>query len=154
MRLFVVQHGDAVPKDIDPDRPLSDQGQADIQQLLDFLADRSTRIGQICHSGKIRARETAEILRPLLESPSEIHERQGLAPNDPPDAFLDQFGQIETDTLVASHMPFVARIVSQALAGVPDRELMQFVPGSIAGIERCDDNSWRLILFIRPEFLK
>ena len=153
MRLYVVQHGDAIPKNIDPDRPLSDQGRADIQRLLEFLADRNIRIGQIFHSGKSRARETAEILRPLLETSGEIHERQGLAPNDAPDDFLGQFDQIETNTLVASHLPFVARVISQALTGEPDRELIQFVPGSIAGIERCDENAWRLFLFVRPEFL-
>jgi len=27
MRLYIVQHGDSVPKDIDPDRPLSDRGE-------------------------------------------------------------------------------------------------------------------------------
>jgi hypothetical protein len=49
-------------------------------------------------------------------------------------------------------MPFVARIVSQALTGAPDRQLVEFVPGSIAGIERSDSASWRLFLFARPEF--
>lgn len=154
MRLFVVQHGDAVPKDADPDRPLSNRGRADLQLLLEFLAARNIRIEQIFHSGKVRARETAEILRPLLEMPGEIHKRDGLAPNDSPDSFLEQFGRIEKDTLVASHMPFVARAVSQALTGLPGRELMRFVPGSIAGMERGVDNSWRLILFVRPDFLR
>lgn len=154
MRLFVVQHGDAVPKDTDPDRPLSDRGRADLQLLLDFLAARNTRIEQIFHSGKARARETAEILRPLLETPGELHEREGLAPNDSPDAFLEQIGRVEKDTLVASHMPFVARVVSQATTGLPGSELTQFLPGSVAGIERGVDNSWRLILFVRPDFLR
>ena len=81
MRLFVVQHGDAVPKDVDPDRPLSDRGRADLQLLLEFLATRNTRIDQIFHSGKARARETAEILRPLLKMPGELYEREGLAPS-------------------------------------------------------------------------
>lgn len=152
MRLYIVQHGDAVPKDVDPDRPLSDRGRDDIRRLSEFLSSHDVRIAQILHSGKTRAQSTAEILRPLLEAPRKIYERQGLAPNDSPDAFLHQLRTVEIDTLVASHLPFVARTVSQALTGAPDRQLLEFVPGSVAVIERCDAGPWRLSMFVRPEF--
>ncbi len=152
MRLYIVQHGDSLPKDIDPDRPLSDRGRADIQRLTEWLLSHNVQIAQILHSGKTRARETAEILRPLLTSPSQIYERQGLAPNDSPETFLHQLRDREKDTLVAGHMPFVARAVSQALTGAPDRQLVEFVPGSVVGIERSDRASWRLFMFARPEF--
>ena len=59
MRLYIVQHGDSVTKEIDPDRPLSDQGQADIQRLAEWLSSHNVRIAQILHSGKTRAKETA-----------------------------------------------------------------------------------------------
>ncbi len=152
MRLYIVQHGDSVAKEIDPNRPLSDQGQADIQRLAEWLSSHNVRIAQVLHSGKTRAKETAEILRPLLKSHSQIYEGQGLAPNDSPEAFLHQLRDRTKDTLVAGHMPFVARTVSQALTGAPDRQLVEFVPGSVAGIERIDGASWRLFMFARPEF--
>ncbi len=152
MRLYIVQHGDSVAKEIDPHRPLSDQGQADIQRLAEWLSNYNVQIAHILHSGKTRAKETAEILRPLLKSHSQIYEGQGLAPNDSPEAFLHQFRDREIDTLVAGHMPFVARTVSQALTGAPDRQLVEFVPGSVAGLERRDGASWRLFMFAGPEF--
>jgi len=151
MRLYIVQHGDSVPKDIDPDRPLSNRGRADIQRLTEWLSSQDVQIAQILHSGKTRARETAEILRLLLKSRRQMHQREGLAPNDSPEAFLNQLRDPEKDTLVASHMPFVARAVSQALTGAPDRQLVEFVPGSVAGIERGDGASWRLFMFAQPE---
>ena len=154
MRLYIVQHGDSLPKDVDPDRPLSDRGRADIQQLTEWLSRHNVQIAQILHSGKTRAKETAEILRPLLKSASQIYEGQGLAPNDSPEAFLHQLRDPGKDTLVAGHMPFVARTVSQALTGAPDRQLVEFVPGSVAGIERSEGASWRLFIFARPEFLR
>jgi phosphohistidine phosphatase len=152
MRLYIVQHGDSVPKDIDPDRPLSDRGRTDIQRLTEWLSSHNVQIVQILHSGKTRAKETAEIFRPLLKYPDEIYEGQGLAPNDSPEVFLYQLVDPKKDTLIAGHMPFVARTVSQALTGAPDRQLVEFVPGSIAGIERSDGASWRLFMFARPEF--
>ena len=152
MRLFIVQHGDAVAKDVNPDRPLSDQGRADIERLAELLGKQKVRVARILHSGKTRAKETAELLRPLLERDGEFEEQQGLAPNDSPDAFLRQLMRAaEKDTLIVSHMPFVARIVSQALTGVPDRQLLEFAPGGVAGIERGDSASWRLFMFVRPE---
>jgi len=90
MRLYIVQHGDSLPKDVNPDRPLSDQGRTDIQRLTEWLSSHDVQIAQILHSGKTRAKETAEILRPLLTSPNQIYEGQGLAPNDSPEAFLHQ----------------------------------------------------------------
>jgi phosphohistidine phosphatase len=154
MRLYIVQHGDSLPKDVDPDRPLSDRGRADIQRLTEWLSSHNVQIAQILHSGKTRAKQTAEILRPLVKSRSQIHEGQGLAPNDSPEAFLHQLIDSEIDTLVAGHMPFVARTVSQALTGAPDRQFVEFVPGSVAGIERGEGASWRLFIFVRPEFLR
>jgi len=154
MRLYLVQHGDSLPKDVDPDRPLSDRGRADIQRLTDWLSSHDVQIVQILHSGKTRAKETAEIFRPLLKVSNQIHESEALAPNDSPEAFLHQLGDSDNDTLVAGHMPFVARTVSQALTGAPDRQLLEFAPGSIAGIERSEDASWRLFIFARPEFFR
>lgn len=153
MRFYLVQHGDAVSKDIDPDRPLSDKGRLDVKKLQVFLSGHGVVVSQIWHSGKTRARETAELLRPLLSASSEIHRRDGLAPNDAPQAFIEELHGIDEDILVASHMPFVSRTVSQALAGSADRALIDFVPGSIAGIARHDDGSWRLFMFVRPENL-
>ena len=153
MRLYIVQHGDAVPKDVDPERPLSGRGRADIQRLTEWLLSHNVQIVQILHSGKHRAKETAEILRPLLQSGSQIHASEGLAPNDSPEAFLHQLRDLKKDTLIASHMPFVARTVSQALTGAPDRQLVAFAPGSVAGIESSDGASWRLFMFVRPELL-
>ena len=153
MLLYIVQHGDAEPKDVDPDRPLSNRGRADIKKLMEWMAGHDVRVGQIFHSGKSRARETAEILRPLLERGGEIHEQKGLAPNDPPAEFFQQLASADKDTLVAGHMPFVARAVSLALTGETDSQLVEFSPGSVAGIQRGDGGDWHLFLFVHPDNL-
>jgi phosphohistidine phosphatase len=151
MRLFLVQHGEAVPEDVDPDRPLNAQGRADIQRLAEWLVSHNVKVSRILHSGKTRARQTAELLRPLLPSSSRIYEGQGLAPNDSPESFLHQLKDQDEDILIAGHMPFVARCVSQALTGAPDRQLVEFLPGTVAGIQRGDGASWHLFMFSRPE---
>ncbi len=153
MVLYIVQHGDAVPKDVDPDRPLSDKGRSDIQRLAEWLSQHDVRVAQIIHSGKTRAQETAEILRPLLDTDGALEERTGLAPNDSPEDLIQQLQDADKDTLIASHLPLVSRTVSQALTGNPESQLVDFFPGSIAGIQRGDGDSWQLFLFVRPESL-
>lgn len=149
MRLYFVQHGDALAKDVDPNRPLSDSGNEDIGRLAGWLQDSGVQVAQVFHSGKLRAEQTANLLAAGFGEDCTVEARPGLAPNDSPDEFLDGIGDL--DTLVAGHMPFVSRSVSVAL-GLPSRQpVVEFKPGSLAGLERTADGSWRLVLFIRPD---
>ena len=59
MRLYIVQHAAAKPKEEDPDRPLSAQGRVDIDRMATFLAGNDVAVGSIRHSGKTRAAQTA-----------------------------------------------------------------------------------------------
>ena len=65
MRVYLVQHAEAVPAEDNPDRPLSDKGRTDVQRVASFLA-RSVRVGRIIHSPKMRARDTAVLLAQVL----------------------------------------------------------------------------------------
>ena len=38
MRLFLVQHGNALPEDVDPERGLSERGKQDVANVAAFLA--------------------------------------------------------------------------------------------------------------------
>ncbi len=152
MRLYLVQHGDALTKDVDPERPLSDQGQADITRLEAWLVTNDVTVSRICHSGKTRARQTAELLGSVLETGGKIRPAEGLAPNDPPEVFLKRLQNVDEDTLIASHLPFVARVLSQAVTGSPDQQLVEFRPGSISVVERDESGAWHLICFACPGF--
>ncbi len=152
MRLYLVQHGDALTKDVDPERRLSDQGRADITRLVAWLMNNDVAVSRICHSGKARARQTAELLGTVLETAGEIRHAEGLGPNDPPEVFLERLQNVDEDTLIASHLPFVARVLSQAVTGSPDQQLVAFRPGSIAVVERDESGAWHLICFACPGF--
>lgn len=150
MRLYLVQHGEAVAKDIDPGRPLSVQGRADIERLAAWLREQGVEVALILHSGKIRARQTAELLQGLLKSGGHIRQQDGLAPNDSPANFLDAIQESDDDVLVASHMPFVVRLLALAIAKDPEQQLADFQPGTVACIQRDDAGDWQLIMFARP----
>lgn len=52
MKLYLVQHGDAVAKEVDPERPLSDQGRKDVEQVGRFLAEAGICVPVFLHSRK------------------------------------------------------------------------------------------------------
>ena len=51
MQLLLVQHGEACAKDVDPDRPLTDRGAADVDRLAAFLGDAGVRVGRVFVGG-------------------------------------------------------------------------------------------------------
>ena len=150
MRLYLVQHGEAVTKAVDPERPLSEQGRADVERLASWMGEQGVEVDQILHSGKTRARQTAELLEGLLKSGGEILQQDGLAPNDSPAAILDTLYNQGEDVLVASHLPLVDRVLGLAIAKDSDQHLADFQPGTVAGIQRDSEGSWRLFMFARP----
>ena len=86
----------------------------------------------------------------MLEAGGKISPAEDLGSNDPPELFLKLLQSVDEDILIASHLPFVARVVSQAVTGSSDQQLVDFRPGSIAVIERNESGAWHLIYFAGP----
>ena len=83
MRLYLVQHGDAVPEQLDLERTLSAAGQREVGAVARLLASTGARAVRVAHSGKLRAQQTAELLATAL-APGTVPEiMTGLNPNDP-----------------------------------------------------------------------
>lgn len=64
--VYFVQHGIAHPKDVDEKRPLSEAGSSEVCKVVAYLKNHEVCIVKIFHSGKLRARQTAEIFAQLL----------------------------------------------------------------------------------------
>ncbi len=89
MVLYLCQHGDALGKDVDPDRPLSERGVTDVCNMANALRG-SIETAEIVHSGKTRSRQTAELLHERLAPDAAIRAGEGLAPNDSVEAFAEK----------------------------------------------------------------
>ena len=117
VKLYLAQHGEALPEDVDPERPLSETGRRDVQALARFLAARGLRVEQIQHSGKTRARQTAEILARAVAAGTTPEQVEGIAPRDPPEDLARLVASADADLMVVGHLPYVARLVSLLVAG-------------------------------------
>jgi phosphohistidine phosphatase len=148
MKLYLVQHGEALAKEVDADRPLSPRGEAEVGRLAQFLDARMVPV-RVLHSGKTRARQTAEILAAVLGG--EVAATDGIAPNDAVAAWVAGLDGLAGDTMVVGHLPFMARAVSQLLTGGED-PLVAFRPGGMVCLEQGDEG-WTLAWMLRPELL-
>lgn len=151
--LYLMQHGDAVSKEVDASRPLSETGKAQIRRVADLLESQGHRPSHVCHSGKLRATQTAEIVAAALAPSLQCEEMGGLGPKDSPDALIDELSERTEDILLVSHMPLVGRLVDRLVGGTDDNSIVAFLPGSIACLERNEDQSWVIDWFLRPDIV-
>lgn len=151
MKLYLVQHGESVSKEIDPDRPLSAQGELDVKQLAGFLKQAGVSVDHIKHSGKTRARQTAEILAKALLDNGDIEAIEGIAPNDPVADFAMIIPTLETDTMIVGHLPFMAKLVAWLVTADENQPLVTYQQGSVVCVEQDESHNWRIQWMIRPD---
>ena len=89
MRVYLVHHADAVGPDVDPQRPLSALGRTQAAALADRVRGAGFAPASIWHSGKLRARQTAEYFLQTCNPFAEFRMVRGLRPDDPPDWMRD-----------------------------------------------------------------
>lgn len=153
MKLYLVQHGEACNKDIDPARPLTEQGKQDIDRLAKFLHQAGVSVDRIIHSGKLRARQSAERLARVIAPELELEVSGLINPNDNPKAFDWQSDSWDRDTLVVGHLPFLAKLVSHLLIDDDEPVLVSYQPGSMICLELDEQDQWHLNWMLRPELL-
>jgi len=152
MRLLLLQHGDAVADSVDPERPLSPSGRADVERLAESLARTGARVQRICESGKLRANQTAGIVAARFAPGVAIETVSGLNPNDPVEPWVEVVNSATDNTLLVGHMPFMGRFAARLL-GFGSPACITFTPGSLACLERRGD-AWSLEWLLRPELLR
>jgi len=153
MRLYLVQHGTALSKEADPDRPLSPEGAREVGEMVAFFARRHLSVNELWHSGKTRARQTAMALAGALRAPN-LRERDGLNPKDSIDPLAEALRRRDADLMVVGHLPFLSRAASLLLTGDADREVVAFQNAGVVCLERNEaDARWRLLWALTPELL-
>lgn len=153
MKLYLVQHGEACTKDVDPERPLTAQGRKDVEKLAAFLHKAGIQVHRLMHSGKLRAEQTSQILADVIAPGVELEVSGLINPNDNPKAFDWQQDSWGKDTLIVGHLPFMARLVSHLVVADDNQIIVAFQPGSIVCLEHGDNSHWQLDWMIRPELL-
>src|SRR5438034_9734698 len=150
MDLYLVQHGDAQSEAIDPARPLTDRGRQEVERVARAAARAGASVARIAHSGKLRARQTAETVAAELRPSQGVAELAGLAPMDDPAIAQRLVTQLREPALLVGHLPHLSRLASLLLVGDATREIVAFRMGGIVCLEN-DAGRWRIKWILTPE---
>lgn len=146
MKLYFVQHGVALSKDVDAKRPLSDTGNNETLKVAEYLKNHKVSIGKIFHSGKLRAEQTAKIFSAHLAIDS-ILELQGMDPNDDPSALINK---LNVDSVMyVGHLPNLQRVVSCLVSIYEDSNVVRFQNSAVVCVE-ITDGEGSILWFITP----
>ena len=155
MRIYLVQHGDAVPKEQNPNRPLSDKGRQDVGRMASFLARGGVRVARVVHSGKVRSRDTAVLLSRTLGPNGVVEEAEaGLDANDTTERLAQAIAGWTDDVITVGHMPHMGRMVSFLTTGNAAADVAAFAPGTVVCLEKAaEGEGWAVAWMVRPELL-
>lgn len=150
MQCYLVRHGEAKAETEDPARPLSDRGREEVTRVARHVGTMGLQIAEIHHSGKLRARQTAEILAEYLSPTRGPHEVEGLAPMDDPEEAQAEIEQAREPLMLVGHLPHLGRLASALLRGDPEPEIVHFKAGAIACLAKVD-GGFRLEWVLTPD---
>jgi phosphohistidine phosphatase len=153
MKVYCMRHAQASSSVDDTTRPLSPEGEIEVHNLGDFLLAREVKIAHIIHSEKTRARQTADTLARFVSCEHVMPCATGINEEDDSAEMLSVISAWESDTLIVSHLPFIARLVSAMITGNPDKNIIDFPPCTIACLEKTDGNAWILKWVLTPEIV-
>ncbi|HQO01926.1 MAG TPA: phosphohistidine phosphatase SixA [Spirochaetota bacterium] len=119
LRVFIIQHGDANPKDIDPERHLSEKGVNQAKRAAEFLKKLPFYPDIILHSEKARSIETAGVISFALGG-VRMDVRSTINPNDDIAGLLEELMALKgtgKSIMIVGHQPFLGKLVSALITG-------------------------------------
>jgi len=150
MALYLVQHGQSLPKDVDPDQGLSEKGVAETERIAEVAKNYHINVGKILHSVKTRARKTADILASALNPTESVKEVEGLKPMDDVAAFAAALNP-DTNTLLVGHLPFMERMTAYLVTGSIDKPVFRFQNSGIVCLDKDPETgSWVIVWTLMP----
>ncbi|RLB42174.1 MAG: phosphohistidine phosphatase SixA [Deltaproteobacteria bacterium] len=153
MKIYLVQHGKAVSKEENPQRPLSEQGRAEVSRVAEFLKKAGIRPPVIIHSGKLRAKETAEILALSLNPGAVPVEKKGISPLDDPSKIASEIQDLSDGTMIVGHLPHLGKFASLLVTDNPEKGVARFQQGGILCLEQDNEAKWAVAWLIVPQIL-
>lgn len=150
MILYLVQHGDAKREEEDPSRPLSAKGIKEVRDVSSYISKLNIEIEEVLHSGKLRAKQTAELMAEKLKVSKGISETNGLAPLDDPTIWEERLNKKTNPIMLVGHLPHLGKLASLLLCGDKEKNPVAFKMGGIVCLKR-EEKGWSLQWMITPE---
>jgi len=152
MKLYLIQHGEAKSEAEDPERSLTARGEKEVTAVSKVAGSLRIKPLEIYHSGKLRAKQTAEIVASALKiSDSLVQSAQGLNPNDDVRAWTERISKQKGDLMLVGHLPFLEKLTSFLLCGDENARLVLFRYGAIVCLDQKENKGWAVRWIFTPE---
>jgi len=147
--ILLVHHGDAVNPAVDAARPLSGRGLGEVARLAEQAAARGVKPDIIWHSGKLRARQTAEAYWTACNPLASFSATRGLQPDDPPIWMRDQLAGETRSIVVVGHMPHMPRLLRLLVTGDAESVTVNFPQHGCVALA-ADGDRWKEMWRLDP----
>ena len=145
-RLYFVQHGLAVDKAENPDRPLSASGIEQTKLVAAQLSKQQVPISKIFHSGKLRASQTADIFAKRL-GVSTVSDVDYLSPNCDISVITPL---LDTDAaLYVGHLPHLDKLSSFLLTDDENKSIIHFQNSGVLCLG-CSKQNYQIEWYLVP----
>lgn len=153
MFVYLVQHAAAKKEEDDPKRDLTDEGRMEVENVSHHLKRLGVQVQQIFHSGKTRARSTAEILAWHLKPPAGVSEAPGLAPLDDPEVWADRLATLDENVMLVGHLPHLGRLAALLMTGDKEKQVLNFQMAGAVRLKRLAPDQWAIDWMVLPQIL-
>jgi phosphohistidine phosphatase len=152
MKLYLIQHGEAKYEIEDPDRSLTSKGEKEVMSVSKVASGFHIIPSKVFHSGKLRAKQTAEIFASALKIPDpSVQPVQGLNPNDDVHPWAKRISKEKEDLMFVGHLPFLEKLTSFLLYGNENARPVLFHYGAIVCLDQKEDKGWAVRWILTPE---
>ena len=115
--------------------------------LAQKAAERGAKPDVIWHSGKLRARQTAEAYWKRCNPLAAFSAIRGLQPTDPTNWIVDSIAEETRHILLAGHFPHLPRLLGRLMTGNSNAGSVDFPLNGIVALEAVDGRwveKWRM----------
>jgi phosphohistidine phosphatase len=155
MNLYLVRHADYVDGSENAKRPLSEKGWGDIRKVANFVANQlNINVDAIYHSGKLRAKQTAEVMGDHIEPSRGLIQGTDLKPMDDPSVWFKKLANLKRNIMLVSHLPILGKLAGLLICNDADREVVRFQTSEVVCLKRDDSGVWLINWVINPEDVK
>lgn len=149
MELYLVQHGESKSEMEAPSRPLTDRAKEEVEKVACCVAEMGIEVVRILHSGKLRAKQTAELFAQQLTPLQGIAEQDGLGPLDDLHRVKELILQAEESLMIVGHLPHLKRLASLLILGEPEEDIVNFRMGGVVCLAKSGE-SWAVDWALAP----
>jgi len=154
MKIYLMQHGKPVSKEEDPNKPLSEQGRDDVERVSRFIKMCDVTIDEIFHSGKTRAKQTAEIVMSQLNPGQNPKEKSGLSSLDDVEGIASEINERDKDLFIAGHLPHLGKLISLLVTGNDSFPVVGFQQGGLVCLEKKEEVGWTISWMLVPQIIR